>query len=414
MQDNNNIKIAHLNCHSLNNKFTLIINYINNEGIDILCLNETFLKKNASNLDTLQHYNFIRNDRSYTNGGGIGILIKKKFKFKLLHQSNNYNGEQLILTPKAGQLVMSNHKYAILLGDLNAHHISWYNKKINKRGYSLMKILDQHNLSVINDASHTYKSSKSIIDLIITTEDLLPKSTDFNTNHSYNISDHWPVQINIILKKPVHTTQITNWDTFNISLAELTHVTQPSINTSSDLNNEVAKFNCNIVIALSNATKYVKTKERPIKLPPDVKTMIKIKVKLQRLFSNTQNQLTKNNINNINHKIKRVTLRLRHEKWNSTFATLIDSKPSEKQFWNKLKTQTESAEALPNFTLNSDEKVESFAKHFEQAFTTNYKSKPKQSLFKYYTTNKHNTPISNTELDKAISDLKNTNSKGLD
>ncbi|RNA12292.1 RNA-directed DNA polymerase from transposon X [Brachionus plicatilis] len=195
---------------------------------------------------------------------------------------------------------------------------------------------------------------------------------------------------------------------------ELTHVTQPSINSSSDLNNEVAKFNCNIVIALSNATKSVKTKERPIKLPPDVKAMIKIKVKLQRLFSNTQNQLTKNNINNINNKIKKVTLRLRHEKWNSTFATLIDSKPSEKQFLNKLKTQTESAEALPNSTLNSDEKVETFAKHFEQAFTTNYKSKPKQSLFKYYTTNKHNTPISNTELDKAISNLKNTNSKGLD
>ncbi|RNA32560.1 hypothetical protein BpHYR1_015124 [Brachionus plicatilis] len=90
---------------------------------------------------------------------------------------------------------------------------------------------------------------------------------------------------------------------------------------------------------------------------------------------------------------------------------LIDSKPSEKQFWNKLKTHTESAEALPNSTLNSDEKVETFAKHFEQAFTTNCKSKPKPGLFKYYTTNKHNTPISNTELDKAISNLKNTNSK---
>ncbi|RNA22984.1 RNA-directed DNA polymerase from transposon X, partial [Brachionus plicatilis] len=277
-----------------------------------------------------------------------------------------------------------------------------------------MKILDQHNLSVINDASHTYKSSKSVIDLIITTEDLLPKTTDFNTNHNYNISDHWPVQINIILNKPVHTTQITNWDTFNNSLVELTYVTQPSINSSSDLNNEVAKFNCNIVIALSNATKAVKTKERPIKLPPDVKAMIKIKVKLQRLFSNTQSQLTKNNINYINNKIKKVTLSLRHEKWNSTFATLIDSKPSEKQFWNKLKTQTESTEALPNSTLNSDEKVETFAKHFEQTFTTNCKTKPKPSLFKYYTTNKHNTPISSAELDKAISNLKNTNSKGLD
>ncbi|RNA10848.1 hypothetical protein BpHYR1_014621 [Brachionus plicatilis] len=71
MQYNNNIRIAHLNCHSINNKFTLIID-INNEGIDILCLNETFLK-NASNLDKLQHYNFIRNDRSYSNRGGIGI-----------------------------------------------------------------------------------------------------------------------------------------------------------------------------------------------------------------------------------------------------------------------------------------------------------------------------------------------------
>ncbi len=47
-------------------------------------------------------------------------------------------------------------------------------------------------------------------------------------------------------------------------------------------------------------------------------------------------------------------------------------------------------------------------KHLPQA------AKSKPSLFKYYTTNKHNSPISNTELDKAIANLKNTNSKGLD
>ncbi|RNA22983.1 reverse transcriptase [Brachionus plicatilis] len=106
--------------------------------------------------NTLQHYNFIRNDRSYSNGGGIGVLIKKKFKFKLLHQSNNYNEEVLAISiynptinnnlvligaythPKSRSTfdfvskLMSNHKYAILLGDLNAHHISWYNKKTNK------------------------------------------------------------------------------------------------------------------------------------------------------------------------------------------------------------------------------------------------------------------------------------------
>jgi len=222
-----------------------------------------------------------------------------------------------------------------------------------------MKIVDQYNLSIINDASHTYKASKSVIDLIITTEDLLPKTKDFNTNHSYNISDHWPIQINIILKKPVQTTQIKNWDTFNNSLANLIHNTQPVINSTSDLNNAIDKFNSNIEIGLSEATKSVKTKERPIKLPPEVKAMIKIKVKLQRLFSKAQSQLTKNNINNINNKIKKITLRLRHEKWNSTFATLIDSKPSEKQFWNKLKAQIEPAEPLPKSTLNSDEKVES-------------------------------------------------------
>ncbi|RMZ98364.1 hypothetical protein BpHYR1_015206, partial [Brachionus plicatilis] len=230
--------------------------------------------------------------------------------------------------------------------------------------------------------SNTKNQAKSVIDLIITTEDIHPKTTDFSTNHSYNIFDHWPVQINIILKKPVQTTQITDWDIFN---------------NFSRAN--PCKFNSNIEKALPNGTKSVKTKERSIKLPPDVKAMIRIKVKLQRLFSNTQSQLTK---------ITSTTSTTKSRKnpppqtWNSTFATLIDSKPRKKQFWNKLKTKTESTGPLPNSTLKSDEKAETFAKHFEKTFTTNSKSKPKPSLFIYHTTNKNKTPISNTELERPL------------
>ena len=42
---NNTIKIAHINSRSLKNKFVDIFNTINNKGIDILAINETFLKK---------------------------------------------------------------------------------------------------------------------------------------------------------------------------------------------------------------------------------------------------------------------------------------------------------------------------------------------------------------------------------
>ncbi len=48
-----------------------------------------------------------------------------------------------------------------------------------------MKIVDQYNLSIINDASHTYKASKSVIDLIITTEDLLPAKIPKLSNANY-------------------------------------------------------------------------------------------------------------------------------------------------------------------------------------------------------------------------------------
>ena len=46
---NNTIKIAHIKSQSFKNKFVNIFNTINNEEIDILAINETFLKKNDKN-----------------------------------------------------------------------------------------------------------------------------------------------------------------------------------------------------------------------------------------------------------------------------------------------------------------------------------------------------------------------------
>ena len=77
---NNKVKISIFNVQSILNKLHSINNYINENKIDILCLNETFLHNSIKNLNLLKQYTIIRNDR-IGRGGGVAIIINKLIKF---------------------------------------------------------------------------------------------------------------------------------------------------------------------------------------------------------------------------------------------------------------------------------------------------------------------------------------------
>ena len=75
------IKIFSWNANGISTKDDLLLNYINNEKIDIILLNETRLKKNKN--FKIRGFTALRQDRIDDSGyGGVAILIKNNIHFK--------------------------------------------------------------------------------------------------------------------------------------------------------------------------------------------------------------------------------------------------------------------------------------------------------------------------------------------
>ena len=72
------------NCHSVRNKVHAVMELISSNEIDIICLQETWLRKcDTSIIEEIKEYNFEiiteRKPRKCDIGGGVAILYRQKF-----------------------------------------------------------------------------------------------------------------------------------------------------------------------------------------------------------------------------------------------------------------------------------------------------------------------------------------------
>ena len=137
---NHKLKLGFYNVRSITNKIYEVFNILNEQNIDILCLNETFLTSKINHINLLNNYTIIRNDRP-THGGGIATILNKEIKFRTILNENNSEYEVIIieiLLEKTSILLINLythpksktdfkflekyilHKKVIILGDLNA------------------------------------------------------------------------------------------------------------------------------------------------------------------------------------------------------------------------------------------------------------------------------------------------------
>ena len=80
----------HINLKSISNIKENLLHYREEHHIDKASLNETWLKP-KDKID-FKNYNFIRKDRIVSNGGGIGILVKKSLEYSTLNL-DSFNSE---------------------------------------------------------------------------------------------------------------------------------------------------------------------------------------------------------------------------------------------------------------------------------------------------------------------------------
>ena len=89
------LKICHLNSHSINNKSTIIKDYVVETDVDVMALTETWLTPDsefdfAIRDTTPSQYAFLHNPRINRSGGGVGLLYKSSLKVERQNQTETF------------------------------------------------------------------------------------------------------------------------------------------------------------------------------------------------------------------------------------------------------------------------------------------------------------------------------------
>ncbi|RNA11557.1 RNA-directed DNA polymerase from mobile element jockey-like, partial [Brachionus plicatilis] len=193
----------------------------NHESPDILLLNEIKIDSTQSNfyLD-FKNYQSIAKPRD-KRGGAVAILIKNGIEFSIDSSFDNFSLELLCVKIKLRDcpffiFSLYNPPNKVLLfelfskiskkctkfiigGDLNSKTKQIECIGENENGQVLERVLNELNVSVINDKSPTFnifnRQYFEILDLFLTPFSLLDKITDFKVLDNDDMtSDHYPIR----------------------------------------------------------------------------------------------------------------------------------------------------------------------------------------------------------------------------
>lgn len=401
MENNPKYNVLFWNSNSVLNKTHEIINLAQECNIDIIGLSETHL--NPRHNLKLSGYKVHRSDRN-GKGGGVAIAVKSSIKhFRqtipplekieavaiTLHTSfinvtivSVYNPPKgRISTDDINKLLRLNKK-VIIIGDLNAKHITWNCYANNRNGTTLLEYSTSKNFKILYPPEPTYQPSRnnarpSVLDLALT------KGVDFVsslTSRPCLPSDHNPVLFTIektndqIPAKSVHNYNTANWKTFRLEL-DKNIITNPKITSTDDIDEHLAHISENIKTALNVAAPPTTMSHRIISLPDSIKAKIKIRNRLLRLFQTTRLQHFKTSVNRANTSIRKDISNWRNNNW-SDF--LIKLKPTETcTLWNATKIFRKKSTPIPplstttGMALSDTEKANALADNFQSIHSQN-------------------------------------------
>ncbi|XP_071577678.1 uncharacterized protein [Temnothorax nylanderi] len=94
------------------------------------------------------------------------------------------------------------YKYAILVGDFNAHHPDWHDRRTDAAGEIVASAIEDHDIVILNDGIPTYhniyNNVHSVIDLTLVSADLAIRCIyDHDRDGDLKGSDHIPIIIRI-------------------------------------------------------------------------------------------------------------------------------------------------------------------------------------------------------------------------
>ena len=218
-----NLRVVQWNCFQFINRHDLFGRFLQQTRPDVVLLNEIKMNQELSNfyLD-IQGYASINKPRN-EHGGGVAVLIKNGLDYTHDHDFDIFDQELISISLKLemgwlGVITLYNpptetlssdlfeaisKKYDkfILGGDLNAKSRSIGCRKDNHNANSLISILENNNLQVINDTTPTHckfnTNEYDLLDLFICTNNLMDKISNFFVHSDDMLSDHFPIEVGL-------------------------------------------------------------------------------------------------------------------------------------------------------------------------------------------------------------------------
>ena len=296
------MNIVFWNSQGLRPKRKELQNYLPENQIDILALNETFLKQKLN--FHLPGYDIYKNDRSVRTKGGVAILVKKGIIVNQEWKNDHFNvitdnealaieiklqnGDKVILAiiycPNGNpsltifRMINALSKQVIFLGDFNSKHKRFGCVKPNKSGQTLVNIAKDLKLFYVNHLGpnrHTrddpVHGTSDILDTAFITPGLSTRDISFSVAYYHMGSDHFSIQIsldkplkwNTPLTEPRYQFDKTNDDLLHNTLKDSLTNIDTNITTQDELEELAVTLCAKLMKAVDTSTPKVYSRNYP-------------------------------------------------------------------------------------------------------------------------------------------------------
>lgn len=389
------LKIAFWNANSVRNKKSLLLDFIKRENIDIMLVNETFLRK--SEKFNVPNFNIYRRDRENKPGGGVAIIIPRSIPHselpvpdtspnieavgvRIKTKTGNINIYSVYIPPKNKIEVNNldklffNQNRVLAAGDFNAKNPIWNSKKINTKGKQIERFITNRNISVQAPDEPTIYPSNGEPDII---DIALIKGLNSHINCEIGDhlgSNHLPAILVIdLIKMPFE-----NFNSKKIDLTKFknTLITpEIEINNFDDVERAIEDLEVEIIETSKNSTFITKATSTK-STNPVIEHLIRKKRKLHKIYKRTLCPNVKKELNKTIGQIKEQLKEENNEIWNNQLENINRNIKNPWQIVRALKKEKMTippltSEANGQIAITNEEKTELFSSMLEEQFSPN-------------------------------------------
>ncbi|GFX32157.1 probable RNA-directed DNA polymerase from transposon X-element [Trichonephila clavipes] len=269
--------------------------------------------------------------------------------------------------------ILAHNNRTFLFGDFNAKHSSWNPRRSNANDNILSNWAVGSAIDIIPPDTPTHfnhNAPSTVIDIGFAAN--FSHSNVFTVNELS--SDHNPVIFDFVihcqLPPLLQTLKTTNW----IKFQEILHYNMPGNPTVDNLDQAVQNFSNIVSDAINTSTSTRISKTSHLRIPINIRELIKTKNRFRKLWNNTRYPLYKREVNALVRQIRNEINEHKNRTWKNLLSSLNGEDNS---FYNLHKRITKKYTVIPplhgpsGLAFSDFEKAEAFKDTLEVTFQEN-------------------------------------------